>query len=144
MAIETLWRHRDFSRLWAAQSISQLGSQVTTLALPLAAALTLRASPAQMGVLAAVQYAPFLLFGLLAGVWVDRLPRRPILIGADVGRAFLLATIPIGALIGGFLAEQIGLRQTLLVGALGGLTSFFWLLFSPLRSLRAPPSHQHP
>jgi MFS family permease len=90
-----LWRHGDFLNLWAAETVSQLGTQLTMLALPLAAALSLDASAAQMGVLTAAGSAPVLLFGLLAGVWVDRLRRRPILVGADLGRAALLALIPL-------------------------------------------------
>lgn len=96
----TLWREPDFLKLWFGQAVSQFGSQVTILALPLAAALTLGASPAQMGLLSALESLPFLLFGLFAGVWVDRLPRRPVLIAADLGRATLLVTLPIAALIG--------------------------------------------
>ncbi len=95
-----LWRHPDFLKLWAGQSISLFGSQVTRLALPLTAILTLRATPAQMGILGAVQLAPFLFLGLYAGVWVDRLRRRPILIAADVGRAALLVSVPLMALTG--------------------------------------------
>ena len=73
---------------------------MTGLALPLTAALTLNATPAQMGILGAVQYAPALLLGLFAGVWIDRVRRRPILIFADVGRALLLASIPVAILLG--------------------------------------------
>ena len=99
VAATSLWRHRDFMRLRAAQTVSLFGSQVTTLALPLTAALTLRATPARMGVLGAAQFAPFLLIGLFAGVWVDRRRRRPVMIAADVGRAALLALIPALALL---------------------------------------------
>jgi len=96
----TLWRHRDFLRLWTAQTISVFGSQFTNLALPLIAAVSLRASPAQMGILTAAETAPFLLIGLFAGVWVDRLRRRPILITGDIGRALVLGVIPLTALTG--------------------------------------------
>ncbi len=64
----TLWRNRDFLKLWSAQTISQFGSRVTLLALPLAAALLLGASPAEIGILSAAGTAPFLLLGLFAGV----------------------------------------------------------------------------
>jgi len=90
----TLWNHSQFVKLWTAQSISALGDQFTALAVPLVAALMLRATPGQMGVLTAVEMAPFLLIGLFAGVWVDRVRRRPILITADLGRAFVLLSIP--------------------------------------------------
>jgi MFS family permease len=91
----SLWRHRDFMHLWAAETISQLGSQVTLLALPLAAILILDATAFQVGALSSIETAPFLLVGLPAGVWVDRLRRRPILIAGDLGRAVVLTSIPI-------------------------------------------------
>lgn len=94
-----LWRHRDFTKLWAGQTISQFGSQITLLAIPLAAALTLQATPAQMGILSAAETAPFLLIGLFAGVWVDRLRRRPILLVADCARGVLLLAIPLATLL---------------------------------------------
>ena len=93
-----LLRHPDFLKLWAGQSVSLVGSQVTRLALPFTAILSLHATAAQMGILGAVQLAPFLLLGLFVGVWVDRLRRRPILIAADIGRALLLLVIPLMAL----------------------------------------------
>ncbi len=116
-----LWRHPDFVRLWAGQTISQFGSQITVLALPLAAVLNLKASAAEMGVLGAAQFAPFLLFGLFAGVWVDRLHRRPILIAADVGRMLLLAWVPFAALLGILRMEQL-----FIVGFLVGVLTLFF------------------
>src|SRR5215203_1834263 len=98
-------RHGDFARLWAAQSTSAIGSQFTALALPLLAALSLGASPMALGVLAAAAGLPHLLFGLFAGVWVDRLRRRPVMIGADIARAILLATIPLAAAVGALRIE---------------------------------------
>jgi hypothetical protein len=85
----------DFTRFWAALSVSLLGSEITTLALPLLAALTLRASALEMGVLAAAGQLPFLLFSLPAGAWVDRLPRRPVLIATDLASALLLLSVPL-------------------------------------------------
>jgi MFS family permease len=96
----SLWRHSDFLKLWTSESISLLGSQITFLALPLTAVTVLEASAFEMGLLGAVQFAPFLLFSLIAGVWADRLPRRPILIIANIGRAILLGSIPFMALNG--------------------------------------------
>lgn len=96
----SLWRNGSFVRLWFAQVVSNAGSQITNLALPLAAVLTLGATPAQMGALGVASSLPNLFFGLLAGVWVDRVRRRPILVGADIGRALLLGTIPVAALLG--------------------------------------------
>jgi MFS family permease len=95
-----LWRHPDFLRLWAGQTVSQVGSEVTVLALPLTAVLVLGAGPAAMGALAAAGSAPYLVFSLLAGVLVDRVPRRPVMIAANAGRAVLLALIPVSARLG--------------------------------------------
>jgi MFS family permease len=95
-----LWRHADFVKLWASQTISLFGSQITFLALPLTAVLVLDATPAQMGLLTAVGAIPSLLVGLFVGVWVDRYRRRPILIAADLGRAALLMVIPMAAILG--------------------------------------------
>jgi MFS family permease len=91
----SLWRHPDFLRLWAAQAISLIGSQVSFLALPLVAVVALDATLIQMGILSAVGALPALLLGLHAGVIVDRRRRRPILIAGDVGRAGLLALVPL-------------------------------------------------
>lgn len=90
-----LWRHGDFMKLWIAQTISMIGSQVTILALPLTAVLLLDASALQVGLLTAFGYLPFLLIGLPAGVWVDRMRRRPVLVASDLGRAAILLLVPI-------------------------------------------------
>ncbi|MBI4493673.1 MAG: MFS transporter [Chloroflexi bacterium] len=117
----SLWRRPDFLKLWAAETISVFGSQFTLLALPLIAAVALQASAAEMGILVAAERAPFLLIGLFAGVWVDRHRRRPILIGGDLGRALLLATIPLAALGG-----VLGMPQLYVVGFLGGVLTVFF------------------
>src|SRR5918996_4101941 len=98
----TLWRHRDFMKLWTAQTVSQLGDEITQLAIPLVAILELDANPFQLGLLGTFQFLPFILLTIPAGVWVDRMRRRPILIGADIGRALLLTSIPV-AFLGGWL-----------------------------------------
>src|SRR3989441_8599087 len=72
----SLWRHRDFLLLWSGQSVSRIGDQFTGLAVPYMAAYVLAASPGEMGLLGAAGTVPFLLFGLLVGVWVDRRQRR--------------------------------------------------------------------
>jgi MFS family permease len=90
-----LWRHADFLKLWGAQTVSQFGTQVSLLALPLAAVLVVDASAFQVALLGAAVMVPWLLFALPAGVWVDRMPRRPILVVADLGRAAVLASIPL-------------------------------------------------
>ncbi len=91
----SLFRQHDFLHLWCAESISQLGSQVSLLALPLVAITVLHASTFQVGALTAVEMSPFVLVGLPAGAIVDRLPRRPVLVWCDIGRALALSSIPI-------------------------------------------------
>ena len=71
-----LWRHADFRRLWIGQTISETGSRVSMLAIPLVAVLALHADAFAVGLLGTFEYLPFLLVGLPAGVWVDRLPHR--------------------------------------------------------------------
>ena len=118
---DSLWRNRSFARLWVAHVASGAGTAITNVALPLTAVLVLGATPTQMGLLAAAGSLPNLLFGLLAGVWIDRVRRRPILIWADIGRAMLLVTIPVAAWLG-----QLSFLQIWLVTfAAGTLTVFF-------------------
>ncbi len=88
---------RDFNKLWLGQTVSAFGTQVTNLALPLTAILVLEASPSQMGWINAFQLLPMAVFGLLAGVWVDRLRRKPILVISDFTRGALLISIPLAA-----------------------------------------------
>jgi MFS family permease len=116
-----LLRNRDFAKLWAGETVSLFGSYVTELALPLTAVLTLDASPGQLGLLGAARFAPFLLVTLFAGVWADRSRRRPILIGANVGRAAALAVIPLLAA-----TDQLRIEHLYLIGfVVGGLTVLF-------------------
>lgn len=97
----------DFAYLWAAQSVSQIGTQFSVVVLPLLAALTLDASPMAVGLLAAAGGLPHLLFGLVAGAWVDRLPRRAVMIAADLGRFALLAAISLSAWQGALRIELL-------------------------------------
>lgn len=115
-----LWQHRDFLKYWGANFTSQFGSGITWLAIPIIGAVLLEATAVQMGILSAAGTLPYLLFGLLAGAWVDRLRKRPVLIMADVGRALLLATIPITAVWG-----TITLPQLLIVSFLSGTLTLF-------------------
>jgi len=94
-----LWRQPDFLRLWGAQTISQFGSQITLLGLPLVAVLVLDASAFEVALLGVFDFLPFLVFSLPAGVWVDRLPRKPILVLSDLGRAAVLLTVPVAAVL---------------------------------------------
>ena len=95
-----LWSNADFIKLWAGQSISELGSQVSQLAIPIVAAIALHASPIVFSLLAVFGFLPFILFALPAGAWVDRMRRRRILIVGDAARAILLATIPVAYAFG--------------------------------------------
>lgn len=110
-----LWQHANFMRFWSANIISDFGSGITFLALPIIGAVTLGASAAQMGYLAAAGTLPYLLFGLPVGVFVDQLRKRPLLILADVGRLLLIITIPLATLLG-----QLTWAHLILVTFLGG------------------------
>lgn len=95
-----LWRHRDFTKFWAGQTVSIFGTMLTQIAFPLTALLTLNSSPLEQGFLQAAQAGPVLMTGLFAGVWVDRIRRRPVMISADLARAALLVSIPAAAFAG--------------------------------------------
>src|SRR5438270_3785851 len=114
-------QYRDFRFFWAARAISVAGDRISMLALPTVAILILRASPVQVGVLNAAGTLAWPALGLFAGVWVDRLRRRRILIATDLVRAALLGSIPLAFALG-----HLSLPQLLLVAALaGGMTVFF-------------------
>src|SRR5215213_6005573 len=116
-----LWRHPDFLKMWTGQTISEFGSSISQLALPIIAVRLLDASAFAVAALGTVEFLPFLLFTLPAGVWVDRLPRRAVLITGDLGRALLLATVPLA-----YFADALTLAQLYVVGFLiGVLTVFF-------------------
>src|ERR1035437_1677356 len=96
----SLLHHPNFRKLWVGDTISQFGTQVSQLAIPLVAITFLRASAFEVALLGAIEMLPFLLFTLPAGAWVDRLQRRPILIIGDLGRAIALASIPVAYALG--------------------------------------------
>jgi MFS family permease len=101
VSLPALLRERAFRRYWSGQTISMFGDQIATIAIPLVGVLKLNASAAQMGYLAALEWVPALLFGLHAGAWVDRRGhRRATMIGADLGRFVLLASIPVSYAFG--------------------------------------------
>ncbi|MFF0270139.1 MFS transporter [Kribbella sp. NPDC004536] len=106
----------EFRKLWIGQLVSASGSAVTRVALPLVAVVTLQASALEMGVLSALSIAPHLLFGLHAGVWVDRWPLRRVLIWTDLGALVLLGSVPAAAALGWLRIEQL-----YVVGVLTGL-----------------------
>ncbi len=100
-------RNPDFVRLWIAETISQFGTQISLLALPLVAVVLLDATPFEVALLGAIEFLPFILFSLPAGAWVDRLRRRPILIVGDVGRALVLISVPVAYVLGGLTIWQL-------------------------------------
>lgn len=112
-----VWQSADFSRLWRASVISAFGGAITQLAVPLLAATTLHATPAQMGLLVASGNLPILLLGLLAGTWLDRRTKRPVMIVADLVRGALLLAVPV-AWIMGLLRIELLIAISLLVGCL--------------------------
>ena len=116
-----LWRHRDFRNLWAAETISQFGSQIDDLALGLVAIIVLEASAFEVAVYGTLNFLPFILFTLPAGVWVDRLPRKPILVIGDLGRFAVLMTIPIA-----YVADALTLWQLYAVAFLTGVFTVFF------------------
>jgi MFS family permease len=114
-------RSRDFRLLLIGQTTAQLGAQVSAVAIPLLAVLTLHASPFQVGLLSASATIAFALIGLPAGAWVDRWPRRPVLIASDVARMVLLATIPLAALL-----DVLSFSQLVLVSLATGFARVFF------------------
>ena len=115
------WRHRDFRNLWAAETVSVFGSQISQLALPLVAVIILEASVFEVALLGVIEFAPFILISLPAGVWVDRMRRKPILVTADVGRALLLASIPVA-----YWLDALTIWQLYVVGFLVGVLTVFF------------------
>lgn len=112
---------RDFHLLWGGETVSQVGSQVSQLALPLVAVTTLHATVFQVGLLEAASTLAFLLVGLPAGAWVDRLRRRPVLIAADIGRMVCFGSIPVTAAL-----DQLSMVQLYVVALVGGVLTVFF------------------
>ena len=129
-ATPEVWRIPNFRRLWVGSTVSWFGSEIGELALPLLALVTLSASAAQLGVLRAAQFLPFLLATLPLGVLVDRCRRRPLMIGADSGRFLLVATIPI-AVWAGFAGMELLYVIAFLTGILTVLYQLADFAFLP-------------
>src|SRR5262245_13881664 len=102
-----LLRDSAFLKLWSARTVSNLGTQVMQVALPLTGVLVLQATPFQMGVLRALAATPDFALGFVAGAWVDRVRRRPLLITTDLCQALVVGSIPIAALLGVLHLEQL-------------------------------------
>jgi predicted MFS family arabinose efflux permease len=116
-----LWRNDAFVRVWSAATISIFGSLITRIALPLLAILTLGAGAIEVAILRSIDVAVLLVVGLVAGAWVDRLRRRPVLIWADLGRAVLLGSIPLAYVLG----SLSFLHLVVAAGLAAILTAFF-------------------
>src|SRR6266536_3239097 len=111
----------DFRRLWVADAISQLGTRMTFLAAPLLAVLYLDASTFEVALVKTCETLGWLVFGLLAGAWVDRLRCRPVLLTTDAGRAVLMLSIPLAAVFG-----VLTLGQLYAVMFLAGVLAVFF------------------
>lgn len=107
--------------LWSGQTVSLFGSSVTVLALPSLAILVLGAKPYQLGLLGGAEFAAFPILGLFAGVWADRLRRRPIMVVADLGRALALASIPLA-----YLWHALSFAQLYIVALFTGVLTVFF------------------
>ena len=126
----SLWRHRDFLKLWTGQTISELGSVVTRTAVPLVALLVLGAGPTEMALLVVAGSLAILLVGFVAGAWVDRLRRRPLLIATDAIRSLLLLSIPVAYAAGALRMEPLYL-VTFVEGCLGALFNAAYPAYVP-------------
>jgi len=118
---QSLWRHRDFRQLWTAETVSQVGTQITQLAMPVLAVTVLAATPLQMGVLTALETAAFLVIGLPAGAWVDRWRRKRVLVVNDLVRALALASLPVA-----WALELLTLPQLFVVATVTGAATVFF------------------
>ena len=134
-AAGSIWRNRSFAQLWAAQTGSVWGTLIGQMAVSFLAVLTLEARPWQVAVLAACRQLPGMLTGLVAGVWVDRLPKRPLMISADLGRALLWLTVPAAWWLGVLRIEQIWLVVVLS----GVLTIVFDVAYHSYLPVLLPP-----
>lgn len=117
----SLWRHADFVWLWSANTVAQLGTRVGQIVIPLVALTVVGATPFEIGLLTAAGTVGALLFGLPAGVWVDRLSRRRVLLTTDFTRMLLLATIPLSAYFG-----VLSIQQLLITALLVSIATIFF------------------
>jgi len=116
-----LLREPDFRQLFLATTVSHIGSQVGRLALPLVAVLALHAGPAEVGVLSAANTVAFLLIGLPAGAWIDRMRRRSVMLVGDLGRVVLVASVPLA-----WWAGILTMPQLYAVALIGGAFTVFF------------------
>ena len=115
----------DFARLWSGVTISDLGSSVTNLALPLVAVITLQVGAKEMGFLNASGHLPVLLFALLAGVWIDRAKRKPILVASAFGQGLVIGLVPAAVLVG-----WLSIELLYIVAFISGTLAMIYVLAS--------------
>jgi MFS family permease len=120
-ARRSLFRHPNYARLWTAATVSLFGTQVSQIAIPFIAAVVLNAPAGEVGLLTTIEFLPFLLFTLPAGVWVDRFPKQRILVIGDLGRGAMLVSIPIAYALG-----VLTIWQLYVVGFVNGLMTVFF------------------
>ena len=117
----SLWRHHDFRQLWVGDTISQVGTQLSQLALPVLAVTVLHAGPREMGLLTAFETLAFLVVGLPAGAWVDRWRKKRVLITGDVVRALAFGSLPLAWALG-----HLTLGQLYVVALVAGVATVFF------------------
>ena len=118
-----LWGNRDFRLLWTGETTSMLGSMVASTALPLVAVVTLGASTFDVALLTAVAWLPWLVIGLPAGAWVDRLPKRPVMLACNVVSMVVFGSVPLAAALG-----LLTMPYLLVAALLGGVAKVFFSL----------------
>lgn len=119
--VGSLWRDRNFLTLWSGQALSQFGAQIAELAVPVLAVLLLNATEFQVGVLTAANVAAFLLVGLPAGAWIDRMRKRHVMIAADIVRAVALAIVPLLWMLG-----MLEIWHLVAIAAIVGIATVFF------------------
>jgi MFS family permease len=128
--VQSLWRHHDFRLLWLGETTSKLGGSISGVAIPLVAITVLQASTFQVGMLTAASWLPWLLIGLPAGAWVDRLPRRPLMLICNLVSMVLLISVPVSAWLGLLTVEQL-LVTALLTGSANVLFQTAYQVYLP-------------
>ena len=116
-----LWRHGDFLRFWTGDTITQFTGQISSLALPTVAAVTLEVSGFQLGVLQALGFIAFPTMGLFVGVWMDRIKRKPVMIVANLVTVAALAIVPIA-----YLLRALDIYDLYIVALVTGICTLFF------------------
>lgn len=126
----SLWSNADFIRFWTGETIANFGGHLGAIALPIIAAVTLGATPFEMGLLSASTQLPRMVVGIFAGTWVDQRKRRPIMIWVNVARAATLLMIPVTSLFG-ILTFPLLLTVSILLGVFGIVFDSAWSAMVP-------------